>query len=281
ATMSEITVTDMRPRTLRGYGEIDTSTADAVERACDDLEHALQEFERVIAARAESIEDRIARLEEVPFDPRLLDHMARLIRTYGFVEFRPALQSLVSRLEERTFNIALFGRVSSGKSSLLNALLGAPLLPVGVTPITAVPTRVRSGLPARIRVRLEDRCRLPVAAAAGRGGVCRHAWHRRAGHPGGLGDVRLSSAGGHRRPSHRHRLLGGIRRADAPAVAVRCRRSRAHRPEQSRSGGCRCPRPDATIRRRDFAEGAGQRSGSLRGQLGAGRSVAARCLVEE
>src|SRR5581483_7180122 len=156
ATMSEITVTDMRPRTLRGYGEIDTSTADAVERACDDLEHALQEFERVIAARAESIEDRIARLEEVPFDPRLLDHMARLIRTYGFVEFRPALQSLVSRLEERTFNIALFGRVSSGKSSLLNALLGAPLLPVGVTPITAVPTRVRSGLPARIRVRLEE-----------------------------------------------------------------------------------------------------------------------------
>jgi GTP-binding protein EngB required for normal cell division len=41
--------------------------------------------------------------------------------------------------------IAFFGRVSSGKSSLLNCFLGQPVLPVGVTPVTAVPVRMGHG----------------------------------------------------------------------------------------------------------------------------------------
>src|SRR5206468_12634665 len=49
------------------------------------------------------------------------------------------------RLEEHTFDIAVFGRVSSGKSSLLNHLVQSAVLPVGVNPITAVPTRLVYG----------------------------------------------------------------------------------------------------------------------------------------
>lgn len=41
--------------------------------------------------------------------------------------------------------LALFGRVNCGKSSLLNSLLKSDVLPVGVNPITAVPTKVRYG----------------------------------------------------------------------------------------------------------------------------------------
>ena len=48
-------------------------------------------------------------------------------------------------MEDNSFEIAIFGRVSSGKSSLLNAMLGIDVLPVGVTPITAVPTRLLYG----------------------------------------------------------------------------------------------------------------------------------------
>jgi hypothetical protein len=44
--------------------------------------------------------------------------------------------------QAKSFEIALFGRVSSGKSSLLNAVLETNLLPIGVTPVTAVPTRI-------------------------------------------------------------------------------------------------------------------------------------------
>jgi GTP-binding protein EngB required for normal cell division len=52
---------------------------------------------------------------------------------------------LASRLEDNNLEVALFGRVSSGKSSLLNALLSTDVLPVGINPITAVPTRLLYG----------------------------------------------------------------------------------------------------------------------------------------
>jgi GTP-binding protein EngB required for normal cell division len=61
------------------------------------------------------------------------------------VEFRPALEAIVRRLEAPQFEIAVFGRVSSGKSSLLNHVAGMDVLPVGVTPVTAVPTRLVRG----------------------------------------------------------------------------------------------------------------------------------------
>lgn len=38
--------------------------------------------------------------------------------------------------------ISFLGRFSSGKSSIINSLLGKQLLPVGVTPVTAVPTYI-------------------------------------------------------------------------------------------------------------------------------------------
>jgi hypothetical protein len=59
------------------------------------------------------------------------------------VEFRSTTASIADRLEDQSLEIAMFGRVSSGKSSLLNAILGKEILPVRVTPITAVPTRLR------------------------------------------------------------------------------------------------------------------------------------------
>ena len=50
----------------------------------------------------------------------------------------------------------LFGRVSSGKSSLLNALLNTDVLPVGINPITAVPTKLRYGPELRAAVAFGD-----------------------------------------------------------------------------------------------------------------------------
>jgi GTP-binding protein EngB required for normal cell division len=64
---------------------------------------------------------------------------------------------ILERLEDRTFEIAVFGRVSSGKSSLLNAVLGTDVLPVGVTPITAVPTRTAYGEKPTVTVWFADR----------------------------------------------------------------------------------------------------------------------------
>jgi hypothetical protein len=99
----------------------------------------------------------LRRLEEAGSDIALVKALERAIGQHGLVEFRPALGTIVDRLETETFEIAVFGRVSSGKSSLLNHIVGQDLLPVGVNPITAVPTRLAYGPKPRATAWFADR----------------------------------------------------------------------------------------------------------------------------
>lgn len=87
----------------------------------------------------------MARLEASVAGAAPLAVLDRVITRQGLLEFRPLLDALVGRLQSLHFEVAVFGRVSSGKSSLLNHLAGTDALPVGVTPITAVPTRLLRG----------------------------------------------------------------------------------------------------------------------------------------
>ena len=91
------------------------------------------------------LESRLRKLEETGYDVGLLQCIEELINRHGLVEFRPRIDLLASRLEDNNLEVALFGRVSSGKSSLLNALLSTDILPVGINPITAVPTQLQYG----------------------------------------------------------------------------------------------------------------------------------------
>lgn len=52
---------------------------------------------------------------------------------------------LAERLEQGGFEIAVVGEFKRGKSTLIDALVGRPLLPTGVLPLTAVATEVRHG----------------------------------------------------------------------------------------------------------------------------------------
>ena len=54
-------------------------------------------------------------------------------------------QELLARLAEDRFQLAVVGRFNGGKSSLMNAVLGQPLLPTGVRPLTSVITSVCYG----------------------------------------------------------------------------------------------------------------------------------------
>jgi Dynamin family len=53
------------------------------------------------------------------------------------------LGELRARLVEQRLQIAVLGQFKRGKSTFLNALLGEPILPTGVLPLTAVPTFIR------------------------------------------------------------------------------------------------------------------------------------------
>jgi len=68
-----------------------------------------------------------------------------LRRRYGISALDDFLASCRAFAQEKTLNIAVLGRFKAGKSSFLNHLLGRPLLPVGVIPVTSAVTEIEWG----------------------------------------------------------------------------------------------------------------------------------------
>jgi GTP-binding protein EngB required for normal cell division len=64
---------------------------------------------------------------------------------------RSRLNQLADRLTSQKLNLAVLGQFKRGKSTLLNALLGSPILPVAVTPLTAIPTFIGAGASFQLR----------------------------------------------------------------------------------------------------------------------------------
>ena len=62
------------------------------------------------------LERRPYRLEGTGLDVVLLRVLEQIATRNGLLEFRLRIDSLASRLEDDIFEVALFGRVSSGKS---------------------------------------------------------------------------------------------------------------------------------------------------------------------
>ena len=99
------------------------------------------------------------RTVDVHMEPELapLDTLTRLARELGVADVERQAESLGERLTEGRFNVAVLGQFKRGKSSLINALVGTPILPTGIVPVTAVPTVVRHRAHPSARVRLGDR----------------------------------------------------------------------------------------------------------------------------
>src|SRR5271155_2111928 len=58
---------------------------------------------------------------------------------------RDILLSLENKLNSNQLYLAVLGQMKRGKSSFINALLGADVLPTGVLPVTAIITEIRYG----------------------------------------------------------------------------------------------------------------------------------------
>jgi GTP-binding protein EngB required for normal cell division len=144
---------EMRGRYLRGYGEVSAEAERLLDGAVSDMQAQVREIESFLTgASADVLRTRLDSL--APDDPIAEDlkGLERIITTHGLVDLRASLTLLVDRALEATFEVAVVGRVSSGKSSLLNALIGAQVLPTGILPMTSVPTRLRRGSTAAIHV---------------------------------------------------------------------------------------------------------------------------------
>jgi len=139
----DIAVEELKPKYMRGYGDVPESEATELNGIVGELAGLVSRLDRYLSQGvSQDFKVRLNRLEQTGNDLGLLEKMEQIIRERGLVEFRAALGGILDRAEDKTFEIAVFGRVSSGKSSLLNTILETDVLPVGVTPITAVPTRI-------------------------------------------------------------------------------------------------------------------------------------------
>lgn len=88
----------------------------------------------------------------------VLDQAIAIIRDLGpeLKNTGDGLTALSLRFTEERFHLAVLGQFKRGKSTLLNALLGQPLLPTAVVPLTAIPTFLRPGPQLHANVAFRD-----------------------------------------------------------------------------------------------------------------------------
>jgi ribosome biogenesis GTPase A len=86
---------------------------------------------------------------------RLL-RLATLGEELGTKRVADEAHELAARVSEGRFYVACIGQFKRGKSTLINALIGESVLPVGFIPVTAVPTVIRFGEQRSARVQARD-----------------------------------------------------------------------------------------------------------------------------
>ena len=137
---------ELAPRYMKGYGALPEDVAHDLEVAVTQLMGVVDRMASYLSEGAgQDLRVRLEQLEKSSHEAAWIKTLEEIIGTQGLVELRPPLAALIDRLEDSHFEVAVFGRVNSGKSSLLNYILGTDILPVGVTPITALPTRIVFG----------------------------------------------------------------------------------------------------------------------------------------
>lgn len=87
---------------------------------------------------------------------RLRSSLEAVLALDGDLSIAPVLESELDRLREGVVNVVVVGQFKRGKSTLLNAVLSEPVLPMGVTPVTAIVTVVRPGPGRRATVHFLD-----------------------------------------------------------------------------------------------------------------------------
>ena len=85
---------------------------------------------------------------------QVLDRLAELAASRGDSAGEAALRAARERLSAGRLNLAVLGEFKRGKSTLINRLLGEPVLPVGVVPMTSLPILVEHGPRPEVEVEL-------------------------------------------------------------------------------------------------------------------------------
>jgi GTPase Era involved in 16S rRNA processing len=141
-----ISLNELTPERIRAYGPLSPEAADRLDAIRAELDGLVAKLRNYLGKGAGGdLQHRLQQLGQTGDEIRLLSEIERIVTAHGLVEFRGTLSMLLDRMESAAFEVGIFGRVSSGKSSLLNYILQTDVLPIGVTPVTAIPTRISHG----------------------------------------------------------------------------------------------------------------------------------------
>ena len=141
-----ISLNELTPERMHAYGPLSPDAADKLDGIRAELDGLVGKLRSYLGKGAGGdLQQRLQQLGKTGDEIRLLSEIERIITAHGLVEFRGTLNMLLDRMEGAAFEVGVFGRVSSGKSSLLNYILQTDVLPIGVTPVTAIPTRISHG----------------------------------------------------------------------------------------------------------------------------------------
>ena len=141
-----ISLNELTPKRMRAYGPLSPEAADRLDGIRAELDGLVAKLRTYLGKGAGGdLQQRLQQLGKTGDEIRLLSEIERIVTAHGLVEFRGTLSMLLDRMESAAFEVGVFGRVSSGKSSLLNYILQTDVLPIGVTPVTAIPTRISHG----------------------------------------------------------------------------------------------------------------------------------------
>ncbi len=152
-----IDIEEIEPRCLSGHGPVSVADARTMSEANAEIQTVLAEMAAYLGTRpGANFDTRLARLDSGTGSREQLGELARLVTAYGLATLRPSLELLMEEADGASFDIAVFGRVKAGKSSLLNHVLGRGILPVGVTPATSLVTRITCGTKDRVRVQFSN-----------------------------------------------------------------------------------------------------------------------------
>lgn len=99
-------------------------------------------------------------------EPTTLAAAAALLEPLVPAQRRVALRDAVARVAQGHARVLVLGEAKRGKSTLVNALFGAPLLPTGALPLTSVTTVVAVGDATRAEVRYRGGEREDIALGA-------------------------------------------------------------------------------------------------------------------
>jgi small GTP-binding protein len=96
----------------------------------------------------------------------VLTRVAEVAKTAGLASTERDIREIrLPKLDEERFSIVVLGEFNHGKSTFINALLGEAILPVGITPTTAVLAHIKHGKKLQAHAVLESGKRKVIEAA--------------------------------------------------------------------------------------------------------------------